>query len=151
MFLQKENLPAQDDLARRHLLVQLVHVFGEFHIHSHLRNGRVPRQPITGGLAGTATRPRAASSGGAGIAPRRENPAPPGPPPYLILGLVVWDGEAVGDLHRVFVHGPCGREGGRKGGQRVRGAPRGERALSPRLRRVGQGGQSGGSHPAASR
>lgn len=37
------------------------------------------------------------------------------------------DGEAVGDLHRVLVHGACGRE--RKGEQRVRGAPRGERAL----------------------
>lgn len=44
------------------------------------------------------------------------------------------DGEAVGDLHRVLVHGACGRE--RKGEQRVRGAPRGERAL-PR----GRGGQ----------
>lgn len=71
MFLQKDNLPAQDDLARRHFLVQLIHVFGKFHIHSHLRNGR---QPVTGCLAQRATRAPAGSSGSAGVAPRRKKP-----------------------------------------------------------------------------
>lgn len=39
LLLWTENLPAQDDLAGRHLFVQLVHVFGKLHIDSHLQKG----------------------------------------------------------------------------------------------------------------
>lgn len=43
-----QNLPAQDDLAGRDLLVQLVHVFGELHINRHLQSRTQPSQPAAG-------------------------------------------------------------------------------------------------------
>lgn len=53
--------------------------------------------------------------------------------PYLILGLVVRDGEAVGDFHRVLVHGPCGRAA------RLGERPGGGGLLAPRLAAGGAG------------
>lgn len=44
---------------------------------------------------------------GAGLEPPAKRGRRGGPAlPYLIFGLVVGDGEAVGNLHRVLVHGP---------------------------------------------
>lgn len=61
---------------------------------------------------------------------------------YLILGLVVGDGEAVGDLHGVFVHHACKAESG------VRGA--GRSGAGPRRGR-GRGAGPAGSYPAGCR
>lgn len=115
--------------------MQLIHVFGKFHIDCHLKKrgqdqvsrlqgcGQHGHQPMLcchqrerkdaqgphpSAAAAAPARPTALLAGGPAT------PVPLGlcravPAPYLIFGLVVRDGEAVGDLHRVLVHSPCGR------------------------------------------
>lgn len=65
--------------------------------------------------AGAPTPGRRATQGEAPLGQPLPEPRPPPRRtawPYLILGLVVRDGEAVSDLHRVLVHGACGDDSG---------------------------------------
>lgn len=145
MFLQKENSPAQDDLARRHLLVQLIHVFSEFHIHSHLRKGRVPEQLVTGCLARRASRHRPPAAGARGSRPPRA-PLRPGrlrtSSSDSLCGTEKQLVTSTECLSTVPAEGE--REEGGKGGAA------GSAGAAPEAA-AGRAGPGGGSYPAASR